>query len=380
MKILILGYGQVGKVLADLLSRENGVSKVICGDLSIKEETQNGKITLKKVDLANREELAKTVDEIKPFVVVNASLPKFNMNIMDCCLASKTNYLDAASYWGIENNPAYISQSYYKIDQLEYNEAFRQNGLIGLINAGVSPGLTNLLARSSTRSFEEIDYIKIRLIEETKANQAFFSWCKEWLIDEINSKPLVYTENKFQLIETKNGDMDENDEVYDFPEPFGKRKVTNIAQDEICTIPLYLKVKNVDIKAYDDQADLIKNKLKSGKDKLDADEEKSVDIKTFEEARFGFVIEVSGKENGVNKIIKKFVAFPKQREINAMNLNANFITYPTALLMKAFIMAMPEIKNFGVFPPEAIDLKALEQVTNDVRRNGINILRSEISF
>ena len=41
---------------------------------------------------------------------------------------------------------------------------------------------------------------------------------------------------------------------------------------------------------------------------------------------------------------------------------------------------MPNMKNSGVFPPEAIDHETMIQIIDNVKMNGINILRSEISF
>ena len=296
MKVLILGYGNVGSILAELLSREPSVKSIVCGDLNPKERGKNNKIVLRKINLVNKKEVSEIISQVKPNVVVNAALPIFNTLIMDCCIQSKVNYLDSASYWDEDESPNPISP--YKVEQLEYNEDFQYSQITGLINAGVSPGLTNILARQSIKGLDEVDHIKIRLLEETKMNKLVFSWCKEWLIDEIESIPLVYSGNKFQLIDSLNNNV----EIYDFPE-FGKRRVSHIAQEEVGTLPLYLKVKNVDIKAYDDQADLIKKSLSLN---ISPTEEKA-DIKNFGEAQFGIVVEAYGKENGRNKIIKSFV-------------------------------------------------------------------------
>ncbi len=372
MRILILGYGQVGRVLADLLAKEESITSVICGDISIKETVSNRKIELRSSNLADPNDLSKLVEEVKPEIVVNAALPIFNLPIMGCCLKNKAHYLDAASYWGEDKSPNPISP--YKIEQLDFHSSFKENNLIGLINSGVSPGLTNLLAKESILGFDEVDQIKIRLLEETKTDKAVFSWCKEWLIDEIECKPLVYSGNKFQLIES-----DDNEE-YDFPEPFGKRKVAHIAQDEVGTLPLYLKVKHVDIKSYDDQANLIKEEIKKSRSKKDGaqSEEKPIDIKTIEEAQFGFALETSGKQADRDKVVKYFAAFPKQRDINTLGINANFITYPTALMMKAFILAIKRIGSFGVFPPEALDAESTRVVLEDIKKSGINILKTEV--
>ena len=369
MKVMILGYGQVGKVLAYLLARESSVKAIVCGDLSIKEGSSNGKIGLKNVDLADKQSLSELMGGIKPDIVVNTALPLFNTNIMDSCLENNANYLDAASYWEVDETENAVSP--YKIEQLDYHLQFKAKKIIGLINAGVSPGLTNLLAKESIIGFDEVDHIKIRLLEETKVDKTVFSWCKEWLIDEIECKPLVYTGNKFLLSDGH------SDEEYEFPAPFGRRKVTHIAQDEVGTLPLYLKVKNVDIKSYDDQAELIKKHIIASENS-EGSNENDIDIRTVGEAQFGFALEAIGKQNGREKMVKHFVAFPKQKEINALGVNANFVTYPTALMMKAFVLAINKIKSFGVFPPEALDAESTQVVLEDIKKSGIKILKSEV--
>lgn len=43
MKLLILGYGFVGKVMSKLLEKEKSVKEIICCDLKIKQEKKKAK-------------------------------------------------------------------------------------------------------------------------------------------------------------------------------------------------------------------------------------------------------------------------------------------------------------------------------------------------
>jgi hypothetical protein len=71
---------------------------------------------------------------------------------------------------------------------------------------------------------------------------------KEVLLEELASKPIVYENGKFKIADAFSGL-----EHFEFPKPFGKKLVNLICQEEVGTIPLYIKVKNVDEKDYDDQ-------------------------------------------------------------------------------------------------------------------------------
>jgi len=386
MKILILGYGAVGSVLCKLLSKERSIKSIVCGDIKKIKKVRNKKIQFKKIDVSNKNQLLNFFKNTNPDLVINSSLPNFNVNILECCLQEKINYIDLASYWDFDSNPR--ARSPYKVEQLCYNDKFKQNDLIGLINAGVSPGLTNLLARECADFLDAIDYIKIRLIEDTKSNELVFVWSKEWSLDEINWKPLVYQNGKFKIKENFS-----EEEEFNYPHPFGKRKVYLISQEEVGTIPLFVKTKNLDIKSYDNHIETARflvnlgltseRKIMIGKSKISPVEFLSKVLpsnpnihKELKDAVFGLVVEATGKKNNKAKTVHHSVIFPIQREINKLKLVANFISYPAALMAKLFILSIPKIKNRGVFPPECLDKKIRQSILKQLKRNHITIFKS----
>ena len=77
--------------------------------------------------------------------------------------------------------------------------------------------------------------------------------------------------------------------------------------------------------------------------------------KKFESAQFAFAVEATGKIKRKKKTLRYYVSFPKQKNINKLCLNANFISYPTALSAKMFVMALSHVKTKGIIPPEALD-------------------------
>jgi saccharopine dehydrogenase-like NADP-dependent oxidoreductase len=367
MKVLILGYGAVGSVLAKLLHEESSVRSVICADISFKEDRIFDKFHHTNVNVRNKEQLIGLLEKHMPDLVINASPPKFNVDVLGACASAGRNYLDMAAWW--EPDTDKNAKSPYKIEQFDFDAAFTAKDAVGLIEAGISPGMTNLFVRECADQFDELDDVKIRLIEETGSKELSFAWSKEALLDEINSKPLIFKDGKFRIMEPFTGA-----EEFRFPKPFGKKKVGLLCQDEVGTIPFFIKLKSVDVKAYDNQADIYKFLYDLGltsQEKIDFNGMKITPFEfvtkvlpeislnfsdpKFDNAQFAFAVQASGKVKGRHRTLRYFVSCPKQKEINKLGLNANFISYPTALSAKIFAMAFHKIKSKGIIPPEALD-------------------------
>lgn len=387
MKVVILGFGAVGSVVAKLLAKENSVDKIICADIKFRYKIKNKKISFRKVSILHKQNFLNFLNETKPDVVINTSLPGFNVHILEGCLKAGVNYFDTCSYWDLnlnkkEGNPYYM-------EQLDFDKSFKKRGITGLINAGVSPGLTNLIAKECASKLDSVDFMKIRLVEDTRSREIFFSWNKDWLLDEISSPPLVYYNGKFKLEEPFMGE-----EEFTFPLPIGKKKVYYFAQDEVGSLPLYVKMKNLDVKAFDNNIDVSKLLVQLGltsQEKIEVKDFKISPIqflsavlpdsppgteKKFKESIFAISIEAIGKSKGRKKTFKYSVVFPKQRDIEKLGLGANFISYPTALSVKLFAMAFLNIERKGVFPPEAIEDNVRREILRELERSKVKIVKN----
>jgi len=391
MKILLIGYGGVGSILAKLLSAERVVKSIVCGRSHPEADKPYGKLKFVKLDASKSKEVAKLAR--KADVVINASTPDFNKQILKACVEAKTNYLDLASYW--EENKSKNAKYPYTVEQLEFNKIFKKKKIVGLINAGVSPGLTNLIAKEGANQFDSVNSIKIRLVEELQSEELFFPWNVEWALEEYSSRPAIYVNGKYKRLQPFSGQ-----EEYTFPKPIGKKEVYPIAQEEVGTIPLYIKLKNAEIKSYDSSRGIAKHLYKSGllseipieignskvspydilvkvlsKTSGPGRTKDLVKENKIKRALFAFSLEVYGKVKGKNKKINYFVAFPSQKEVNKLFFGANFISYPTALLAKAFVMSIPKIKEKGVFPPENLNKEVRKFILDDLKRNKIHVIK-----
>ncbi len=386
MKVVIVGYGGVGSVLAKLLSKEESVKKIICTDIKFANKIRNRKISFKKLNIFSPEFSALLKRE-KPDIVIHTALPGFNTTIMSACLKAGVNYLDTCSYWDYEKNPR--AKIPYHMEQLDFNNAFKKRGIMGLMNAGVSPGLTNLVAKECADRLDTVESVRIRLVEDTGSKELFFSWNKDWLLDEISARPLIYQNKKFKLEEPFMGE-----EEFIFPKPIGKRKVYYFCQDEVGSLPLYIKTKNLDVKAFDNNIDVSKLLVKLGlvsTKKIDLGKFEISPLqflsralpdsppgteRKFKDSIFAISIEAVGKVKGNKKTFKYSVVFPRQRDIEKQKLGGNFITYPTALSIKLFVMALPEIKEVGVFPPEAIENGVRRGILDELEKYRLGIYKN----
>ncbi|MBW3004890.1 saccharopine dehydrogenase NADP-binding domain-containing protein [Candidatus Woesearchaeota archaeon] len=384
MKILLIGAGAVGSVLSSMLCKDPCVSKVICASNDLKKareflDLKNKKLSLIKLDASNTLQVAKAAKGCN--LIINASLPDFNLKIMEAALKAKANYQDLCS----------LLADLKTAEQLSMHKKFKKKKLVALINAGIAPGITNLIAREIAEKFDKLDEIKIRLIEDQKASEFVYSWSPQVTLDELSAPPLAVRKGKFKLL-ANFGDA----EQYDYPAPFGKRYAVNVYGDEISTIPKYIKLKNADFKSSGTDIDFSKALYKLGlfsSKEIDLNGKKIKPVDFFlkispavpspkemirlikqgviENAVFASVVEGIGKQSGRNIKIKNTVIYPDLKEISKRFKGATYIAYPTALAAAAFAKIIPNMKNHGVFPPEALDENLRKDVLLELEGNGI---------
>lgn len=386
MKILLVGAGAVGSVISQYLSRDNEIAEVICASNDIERakefiSTANSKIKLVELDAANIDEITDKAQGVN--LIINASLPRFNENILEAALRVGAHYQDLASELA----------DLKTAEQLKFDEKFKQADLIALINTGVAPGITNLLAKEAAGKLDEVDEIHFRCIEEQRTSEFIFTWSVETTLDELTSPPLVYRNGEFALTKPF-----EDSEEYEFPEPFGKRQAFSIYGDEVATVPLFIKTKIVDFKSSGADIEFSKALSRLGlfnKEPIKFNGGEIIPIEFFkkiapkvpspskmkqlidegiiENAVFALVAEVVGKEQGQDVKIKMSASFPDLKEIQKTFPGATYISYPAGTAAYSFSKIIPKMKTAGVFPPEALNDEMRKDVMLNLERNGIII-------
>ncbi|MBU0729384.1 MAG: saccharopine dehydrogenase family protein [Proteobacteria bacterium] len=161
-KVLIIGAGGVGGVVTHKCTQVPEVfDEIVLASRTVdkcdKINAQvGGSLKTAQIDADNTPELIELIKQYQPQLVVNVALPYQDLSIMDACLATGVDYLDTANY-----EPPDEAKFCYKW-QWDYQERFREKGLMALLGCGFDPGVTNIFcAYARKHHFDEINYIDI---------------------------------------------------------------------------------------------------------------------------------------------------------------------------------------------------------------------------
>jgi len=162
-KILIIGAGGVSRVVTHKCASHPEVfSEILLASRTlskcdvIAKEVGQGRVKTAQVDADNVPELVKLIKSFNPELVINVALPYQDLTIMDACLETGVHYLDTANY-----EPKDVAKFEYKW-QWEYQDKFREKGIMAILGCGFDPGVTNIFtARAAKHHFDEIHQLDI---------------------------------------------------------------------------------------------------------------------------------------------------------------------------------------------------------------------------
>jgi saccharopine dehydrogenase (NAD+, L-lysine-forming) len=237
-KVLIIGAGGVGRVVAHKCAQNPGVFSDICLASrtlkkceGIKQELSRP-ISVAQVDADNVSELVSLIQSYKPQLIINVALPYQDLTIMDACLATGVDYLDTANY-----EPRDEAKFCYKW-QWDYRERFERAGLMALLGSGFDPGVTNIFcAHAQKHHFDEIHSIDIIDCNAGDHGLPFATnFNPEINIREVTAKGR-YFEND-QWVETDPLSVHKS---FDFPGGIGTREIYLMYHEELESLAINIK-------------------------------------------------------------------------------------------------------------------------------------------
>ena len=237
----ILGLGSMGKIIAkDLAKTYNGKIIYLAREInSVKSLAKKYNAEIRYADVSKPKTLVKAFNGID--VLIHAVHHEFNLDVMEACLKSKTNYIDLGGLY------------HYTKKQLKLNNQFQKANLTAIIGMGASPGITNVLAKYASKFLDKIENIEIKIGYKDfstykQISPLSASYSMQTILEEFSWKPAVFINGKIKFVEPISGR-----EEYNFPEPIGMQKPQYTIHSEIATLPYTLKAKNVSFKiAFDD--------------------------------------------------------------------------------------------------------------------------------
>jgi hypothetical protein len=303
---------------------------------------------------------------------VNASPAVFNEIVLRAALRLRCHYLDMA---------AHMTRNPFKAEQLRYAKRFEAKNRAAVINAGVAPGLTNLLVARSAEMLDAVAAVHIRLYESTESDDPISQWSAEASFDEAVSRPRVYREGRFRL-EKRFSER----EVFRFPAPIGETGVVLAAQDEVCTLPYYIPMREMDVKVGGNEIDRLRRWHRQGK----LSRSRGLVTKRFpktptprlvarlirrgvlQNARFAAAVLVWGVKKERPVLVRWDVEFPSLYQIRQRGLFSTPIAWATAHLAALFVKHFPRDES-GVFPPEALSAEIRQKILTDAKSRDIRV-------
>ena len=187
------------------------------------------KIETEIIDLRDVETLA---DAMKDYdVVINGSSHIFNMDVMDACIESKTNYTDFGGLF------------HWAIEQLKRDEDFRKAGITGIVGSGSAPGIVNVLVKYATDRLDTVEDILIldAIINRSAKGYKFVPpYALDTIIEEFTMNNYEFKDGEFVELPPFSGKI-----TVDFPEPYGTLNLYNMIHSEVATMPLTYKDKGI---------------------------------------------------------------------------------------------------------------------------------------
>jgi saccharopine dehydrogenase (NAD+, L-lysine forming) len=372
MRIFVLGAGATGSYLAHLLTRQG--HQVTCGDRDLDRARRFlGKKSTIPVVQVNARNLWGIVRAARGSqLLVNASASVFNEIVLRAALRIRAHYIDLSAH--LMRNP-------FKAEQLRFDGRFQKKNRVAVITTGAAPGLTNLLVARAAGMMDAVDAVHIRLYESIESDDPISQWSAEASFDEAISLPRIVRSGRFRY-----GKRFGEPEKFRFLPPIGETTVVLAAQDEVGTVPYFLKLRDMDVKIGGNEIDRLRRWYRQGKlsksrglvpsrfPKTPSPRQVARMIRQgkLQNARFAAAVIVRGMKQDRPTEVRYDAAFPSLYQIRQRGLALSPISYATAHMASLFIKHLPR-DSAGVFPPGAIPLENRQAIFKDLKSRGIQV-------
>lgn len=394
MRVCVLGAGGVGQVVVqDLMRAAPEISSILVGDIDKRKAEMAAQKCGEKVeavvtDCADLGELRSTLRGSQ--LVINALPPDFNQKVMKAALENGASYLDMAA--GTIAGET-IDESLAK--QLDCSSDWKKEGRIALLSAGVTPGLTNVIAREGVDSLDHAERIDIFFYEGLESDEPISLWSPITFLRDTVAPPLVFRDGEFVRLRPF-----ESEEKKRFPGGFEGTFFCH-EHEEVSTLPRFLPgVKSVEFKMGGPalmefkvlyragllsvekirvgdcyvsplevvaalqppviSADELVQRMKQGKIRVDEG---------------CLCVEILGEKQG-KKVRRQYVVKrPDFQEMIRRIEGVNPLSYMTGICATAFAKCVLRgmVDMTGVFPPEALGTRARQFVLNELEKYGVFI-------
>ena len=372
MRIFVLGVGGTGSLLAQLLERQGHT--VWCGDRDVTRARRFlGRKNSLEIISVNARNLWSIVRAARGcHLLVNCAPAVYNEIILRAALRLKAHYMDLNSR---------LTRYPFKPEQLAYHRRFLQKNRVALIDTGVAPGLTDLLAKRSAELLSSAESVQVRLFEETESHDPVSTWSPDVAFDAATSRPRVFRRGRF-VFGKKFGEK----EKFRFPPPVGEVSVYLAAQDEVCTIPRSISIREMDAKIGGSDIEQLRRWQRRGR----LSRSRGIVPKRFPQtptprqvaalirrgvlrnARFAAAVLVRGRKDDSPIEVRWDAAFPTLYQIRRNGMTVTPISYATAQIAALFVKHFPR-DEAGVILPGQLPPESRRAILRELRSRDIRI-------
>ena len=241
-KVLIIGAGGVGSVVAHKCAQDRAAFSEICLASRTLEKCDriaagiDGRIQTTSVDGDQASDVEALIRKFDADVVINVASPYQNLPIMEACARTGVHYVDTS----LDDERDKIKYDY--ADQWAFHERFKESGATGVLSIGFDPGVVNVYcAHAQKHLFDEIESVDIIDCNAGDHGYEFATnFDPETNIREILADVIAFENGDFQVskaLTTKR--------QFDFPE-IGPRDAYLMTHEEVLSLAKFIPgVKNV---------------------------------------------------------------------------------------------------------------------------------------
>jgi saccharopine dehydrogenase-like NADP-dependent oxidoreductase len=371
MRLLSIGCGYIGSVLAEELVRALDFEELIISD-STKEKIEETarklgeRVVSLQLDISDYSNLLEVIDNAD--LVIGLSPGRLGFNVMKACAEKKKDLIDL---------------SFMAEDPFVFQESTPDSGAIIVPDCGVAPGLSNILIGKSSSQLDEVEEVSIFVggLPQKPVPPLNYkvTWCVEDLFEEYTRKAKIIRNGKTVEVNALEGI-----EEIEFE---GLGRFEAFFTDGVRTLHHTIKAENMWEKTlrYPGHAEKIKLIKKLGL--LDKEPMSSLNMSPWEfmikfwEENLSFFeakdlvlmrIGVSGRKDSA-KILHTYEVvdyFDERKNITAMGRSTAYTAFAVVKLV-----IEKRIAQKGVVPPEILgmDKKIFEEIRHILKERNLEI-------
>lgn len=242
MRVLQLGVGSVGEVIARTVAPDPSVEHLVLADINegrlgdVLAKMPAGKASAVPLDVNDAQALVAALADVD--LVINGLIPEINITLMQACLEAGTHYLDMAAA-----GPRDVVGTADVDEELAMHDEFARKGLTALVFFGIDPGASDVFARALYDQFDTVERLTVLDGDGSTADGVDYapSFSPTTMIEEcLILPPHAFEDGKLTRRTPLSMSFD-----FTFPDPVGDLTVWNVDHEESQLMPRFLADKGL---------------------------------------------------------------------------------------------------------------------------------------